>query len=209
MIIGLTGSMAAGKSTVSALLAEMGFYILDADRLAHEVLHSPAVTRRIAEEFGEDVLGEDGRVVHARLAEKAFSSPESTEKLNSLIHPAVIEAMLARAEEFLLEYPELPVVFDVPLLFEAGMDKYCDRVLVVAADDERRYLRIMLRDGLTREQAARRIARQMPQEDKLERADAAVWNDGTIDELRFELRKALDSLGIPVPRPHVCNLGQY
>ncbi len=196
MILGLTGSMASGKSTVSAMLKEYGLYVLDADEEAHAVLELPAAASELAALFGEDILDEGGAVVRARLAEKAFASAEETAKLNAVIHPAVIRAMLEKAEEFLLEYPEIPVVFDVPLLFESGMDRLCDRVVTVAADDEVRYLRIMLRDGLTREQASRRIARQTPQEEKIARSDAVVFNNGTLTELRAEVGRVLLWLGL-------------
>lgn len=196
MIIGLTGSMASGKSTVSAMLREYGFYVVDADEEAHAVLELPAVRRELAELFGEDILDENGAVVRARLAEKAFASAEETAKLNAVTHPAVIETMLEKAEEFLLEYPEIPVVFDVPLLFESGMDKLCDRVVTVAADDEVRYLRIMLRDGLTRTEASRRVARQTPQEEKIARSDEVIFNNGTLTELRREVTRALTWLGL-------------
>ena len=196
MILGLTGSMASGKSTVSAMLKEYGLYVLDADEEAHAVLELPAAASELAALFGEDILDEGGAVVRARLAEKAFASAEETSKLNAVIHPAVIRAMLEKAEEFLLEYPEIPVVFDVPLLFESGMDRLCDRIVTVAADDEVRYLRIMLRDGLTREQASRRIARQTPQEEKIARSDAVVFNNGTLTELRAEVGRALVRLGL-------------
>ncbi|MBQ3939262.1 MAG: dephospho-CoA kinase [Clostridia bacterium] len=196
MILGLTGSMASGKSTVSAMLKEYGLYVLDADEEAHAVLELPAAASELAALFGEDILDEGGAVVRARLAEKAFASAEETAKLNAVIHPAVIRAMLEKAEEFLLEYPEIPVVFDVPLLFESGMDRLCDRVVTVAADDEVRYLRIMLRDGLTREQASRRIARQTPQEEKIARSDAVVFNNGTLTELRAEVGRVLSGLGL-------------
>ena len=199
MIIGLTGSMAAGKSTVSALLRARGFFIIDADKVAHTVLKEPAVIAALADAFGSDILTAEGGVDRAKLAEKAFAAAENTEKLNSIVHPAVIERMLDSAEEFLLEYPEIPVVFDVPLLFESGMDKYCDRVLAVAADDELRYRRIMERDGLSREQAALRIARQMPQEEKLARADAAIFNNGDLPELSGALTEALHRIGVYWP----------
>ena len=199
MMIGLTGSMAAGKSTVSALLKKLGFYIIDADEAAHRVLEAPAVIEKLTAVFGEDILGENGRIDRARLAEAAFSSAESTAELNAAVHPAVIENMLSEAEEFMLEYPEIPVVLDVPLLFESGMDRLCDRVLTVAADDETRYLRIMLRDGLTREQAARRVEKQMPQEEKMLRSDAVVFNNGGLTELRYAVLAALGELGIEPP----------
>ena len=194
MIIGLTGSMASGKSTVSAMLAARGFPVADADLIAHEVIERPEVKRAVTARFGPDVLTESGAVDRRKLAEKAFASAEETEALNSIVHPAVIENMLAFARESLSERPELPVVWDVPLLFESGMDKLCDRVLVVAADDETRYLRIMLRDGLTREQAKRRIEKQTPQEEKIARADAVIMNDGTLTELEARLGEALAAL---------------
>lgn len=196
MILGLTGSMASGKSTVSAMLKEYGLYVLDADEEAHAVLELPAVRRELAELFGEDILDENGAVVRARLAEKAFASAEETAELNAVTHPAVIQTMLEKAEEFALEYPEIPVVFDVPLLFESGMDKLCDRVVTVAADDEVRYLRIMLRDGLTRTEASRRVARQMPQEEKIARSDEVIFNNGTLTELRREVTRVLTWLGL-------------
>ncbi len=195
MIIGLTGSMAAGKSTVSAMLKELGFYIIDADKTAHAAIETPEVRQRIIEVFGDDILSPDGRIDRRLLAEKAFASAEKTAELNAIIHPAVIETMLEDADWFSLEYPEIPVVFDVPLLFESGMDKFCDRILTVAADDEIRYLRIMLRDGLTREAAARRVEKQMPQEEKIARSDAAVWNNKGLAELRANLLSALAAIG--------------
>ncbi len=194
MIIGLTGSMAAGKSTVSDMLKKLGFFIIDADRTAHDVIEAPEIKKRLAAVFGEDILTADGRTDRRILAEKAFVSPEKTKELNAIVHPAVIETMLEEADGFSLEYPEIPIVFDVPLLFESGMDKYCDRIITVAADDETRYLRIMLRDGLTREAAMRRIEKQMPQQEKIARSDAVIWNDLGLAELRANLLAALDAI---------------
>ncbi len=195
MIIGLTGSMAAGKSTVSDMLKKLGFFIIDADKTAHDAIEMPEVKQRLAAVFGKDILAADGRTDRRILAEKAFVSPEKTEELNAIVHPAVIEAMLEEADEFSLEYPEIPIVFDVPLLFESGMDKYCDRIITVAADDETRYLRIMLRDGLTREAAMRRVEKQMPQQEKIARSDAVIRNDGGLVELRANLLAALETIG--------------
>lgn len=206
MIIGLTGSMAAGKSTVSALLRKFGLEIVDADEIAHDVLHSPEATLRLAELFGKDILDENGRIIHSALAGKAFASKEETEKLNAVIHPEVIRRMLRLADELSTD-PDTPVVFDVPLLFESGMDKFCDSIIVVAAGDETRYLRIMLRDGLNREQAAQRVEKQMPQEEKIRRADAVIYNDGTLAELVGRTREALLSIGVDpdgLPRPEHC-----
>jgi dephospho-CoA kinase len=200
MILGLTGSMASGKSTVSKMLAARGFTVLDADRIAHEALEDPNVKRALTERFGGDILT-CGVIDRARLAEKAFASDGETAALNAIVHPFVIKKTVRKAYQALFCDPDAAVVLDVPLLFESGMDGLCDAVLVVAADNETRYLRIMLRDGLSREQAKRRIEKQMPQEEKMERADAVIMNDGTLEELEERLEKALSALGLDRPVP--------
>ncbi len=197
MRIGLTGSMAAGKSTVSAMLRELGFFIVDADKTAHDALELPEVRNELREAFGESIFAEGGMVDRSALAAAAFSAKESTEALNAIVHPRVFESMLAKAQCALSQGRE-HVVFDVPLLFESGFERYCDRVICVVADDETRFGRIMRRDGLTREQAAARFARQMPQREKAARADAVIENSGSMDRLEAQVLTALQSIGIDV-----------
>ncbi|MBR5948474.1 MAG: dephospho-CoA kinase [Clostridia bacterium] len=195
MRIGLTGSMAAGKSTVSAILAELGFYIVDADKTAHAALGFPGVISDIKMVFGESVLDENGAVNRRALAGLAFLSKENTDALNAIVHPRVFEAMLNEAGEAEAR-GKAHIVFDVPLLFETGFERHCDRVLCVVADDETRYLRIMLRDGLSREEAAARLARQMDQDEKAARSNAVIINNGTGAELEKALLEALGHIGI-------------
>lgn len=195
MRIGLTGSMAAGKSTVSAILRELGFYIIDADKTAHGALAFPEVIAELSSAFGSDILEERGGVDRKALAKIAFASDENTAALNSIVHPRVFEAMLNEAEE-VEQNDRKHIVFDVPLLFETGFERYCDRVLCVIADDETRYLRIMLRDGLTRAEAAARLAKQMPQQEKAARSDAVIENTGSIAELEKAVISALEHIGI-------------
>lgn len=195
MRIGLTGSMAAGKSTVSAILRKLGFYIIDADKTAHGALAFPEVIAELSSAFGSDILEERGGVDRKALAKIAFASDENTAALNSIVHPRVFEAMLNEAEE-VEQNDRKHIVFDVPLLFETGFERYCDRVLCVIADDETRYLRIMLRDGLTRAEAAARLDKQMPQQEKAARSDAVIANTSSIAELEKAVISALEHIGI-------------
>ncbi len=197
MIIGLTGSMASGKSTVARILTSRGFPVVDADLAAHGIINVPDVRQKLAAHFGSDILDRFGMIARASLAKKAFASAEETAFLNSVTHPAVIELMLRTAAAVAPEVPGRPVVLDVPLLFEAKMELYCDKTLCVAADDEVRFRRIMLRDGITREEAAARISKQLPQSEKCRLADAVIENSGSLSGLFESLDRALASLGIP------------
>lgn len=198
MRIGLTGSMAAGKSSVSAILRRSGFYIVDADKTAHAALGFPEVIAELSDTFGADILDKNGHIDRKALAKAAFASKESTDTLNSIVHPHVFKAMLDEAAEAEANGRE-HIVFDVPLLFETGFERFLEKVLCVTADEETRYTRIMLRDGLSREEAASRIARQMPQEEKAARSDAVIENNGTPCELMFALASALGSIGVSLP----------
>lgn len=197
MRIGLTGSMAAGKSTVSTILFDLGFYIIDADKTAHKALTFPKVIAELEAAFGNGILDENGAANRKALANIAFSSPQNTDTLNSIIHPRVFEAMLKEAQEAEAA-GRAHIVFDVPLLFETGFERHCDKVLCVIADDETRYERIMLRDGLSRTEAAARLARQMPQEEKAALSDAVIINDGSIPELEAAVITALRQIDVPL-----------
>ena len=197
MIVGLTGSMASGKTTVAKLLTARGFRCVDADEAAHWIIRVPEVRDKLAAAFGSDILDVSGSIDRTALAKKAFASKEATALLNSVTHPAIIALMLSVAKRLITEAPERPVLMDVPLLFESGMDQYCDRTVTVAADDEVRYLRIMLRDGITREEAAKRISKQMPQSEKCALADAVIDNNGGLAQLASNVDKALRALGLP------------
>lgn len=207
MRIGLTGSMAAGKSTVSEQLASLGLFIIDADRIAHEVLDLPEVKLRLMQTFGEKILSPNLQIDRRALARAAFSSGEATEKLNGIVHPQTFALMLDRAKRAEDEGCE-HVVFDVPLLFESGFNKYCDKVISVIADDELRYSRIMLRDGLTREEAALRIEKQMPQAQKAALSDAVIVNNESMEALSAEIAEALCAIGVKLP-PVQVELDNY
>ena len=184
MLIGLTGSMGSGKSTVAARLKALGAHILDADAFARELTERGSHgLRAIAEAFGAEVLQEDGSLNRKRLAALVFSDGEKLKTLNALLHPLILSAMHARADEIVKLDAHAAVVFDMPLLIETGEHARVDRVWVVAADEETRVNRIMARDGCTGFEALRRIKAQMPQEEKLRFADAVIDNSDGIETL--------------------------
>ena len=194
MIIGLTGSMASGKSTVSEFLKKRGLHIIDADKAAHKILFEDETKKSLAECFGNDIIGSDGEIDRKNLAEKAFSSEEATEKLNSITHPAIISLIREDIKENEKKYPA--VVIDAPLLIEAGLHKICDAVWLVCANIETRYARIMKRDNLTRAQARARVAKQIPQWKKKRFADALIDNDGTVAALESRIDTLLAQYGL-------------
>jgi dephospho-CoA kinase len=178
--IGLTGGIGSGKSTVSALLAARGAVIVDADRIAREVVEpgTPGLAR-IVEAFGEPVLAADGSLDRAALAAVVFADPEARRQLDGIVHPLV----RARAAELAAAAPPGAVVVnDVPLLVETGQASSYDLVLVVEADPATRVSRLVQR-GLTAEDARSRMAVQASDEQRRAVADVVLDNSGTVEQL--------------------------
>ena len=181
-MIGLTGGIASGKSTVSARLKELGAEVFDADLISREVIASPEVLEKIRAAFGDGVFGGGGNISRKALADAVFASDENAKTLDDIMHPAIAAELRRRA--LAAEENGCPLVFvDAALLIESGFYKLCDEVWLVTASYETRVKRIMERDGLTREEAAARIARQMPEEEKRRYANTVIVNDGEISEL--------------------------
>lgn len=187
-MIGLTGGIASGKSTVTARLRELGAFVADADAVSREAIGFPEARERLALEFGEDVFLEDGSLDRGLLAVRAFSTEENTALLNSILHPVIIKRLLSMAEEASSRYPL--VFVDAALLIEAGFDRFCEGVWLITANTETRIRRIMERDGLSREQAEVRIARQMTDDEKRAYASVVIENDGSLGELIEKVDKA-------------------
>jgi len=183
LLIGLTGGVATGKSTVVRRLKELGAAVIDADQLAREVVEpgEPAL-EEIRQRFGPEVIGEDGQLDRARLARIVFEDEEARKALEAIVHPRIRSRMRAKIEEFKAQ-GEPVVVCDIPLLFETGVAlDWVDRTVVVYAPKEVQLQRLMARNGLTLEEAERRIAAQMPTEEKARRADAVIDNSRGLDE---------------------------
>ncbi len=181
-LIGLTGGIGSGKTTVATRLKDLGARIVDADKIAREIVEpgEPALAE-LAEAF-DGVLNADGTLNRAELARQAFATPEATEKLNSITHPRIRERTLERFAQARTD--GVPVlVYDMPLLIENGEYKKMDHVLVVDAADEIRIDRLVNSRGLDEEDARRRIAAQISREERLAAADSVVDNSGTRDQL--------------------------
>jgi len=181
-LIGLTGGIGSGKSTVASRLKTLGARIVDADKIAREIVEpSEPALAELAEAF-DGVLNADGTLNRAELARQAFAAPEATEKLNSITHPRIRERTLERFAQARTE--DVPVlVYDMPLLIENGEYKKMDHVLVVDAEDEIRIDRLVNSRGLDEDDARRRIAAQISREERLAAADSVVDNSGTRDQL--------------------------
>ncbi|MBQ2661455.1 MAG: dephospho-CoA kinase [Clostridia bacterium] len=191
MYIGLTGLMASGKSTVSSYLAQKGAYIIDADKISRlSTQKGGECYAQIIEAFGEDILLPDGEIDRKALSKLVFSNKERLEKLNSIVHPFVLNKMYELADEYKANEKDAIIVFDVPLLVETDMHKRMDEVWVVTADYEKIIERAMKRSKLTREQAEARLKNQASDKEKLAVADEVIDNSGSLETLY----ERLDSL---------------
>jgi dephospho-CoA kinase len=179
----LTGGIGAGKSTVSALLAEHGAVIVDADRAARQVVQAgtPGFAA-VLETFGPSIVGPDGQLDRPALAQVVFSDDEARSKLNDIIHPLVRDRL---DEQIAAAAPGAIIINDTPLLVELGGTKQ-GFVIVVHASLDKRLQRLELR-GLPRDQALARIAKQATDEERLAWADEVVDNDGGLDDLRGQV----------------------
>lgn len=182
-IIGLTGGIASGKSTVSRALRELGAIIIDADEVAHAIMEpgKPA-WEDIAEHFGFDLLNQDHTINREKLGEIVFNNPQRLQELNRITHPRVMEQFKHMLQSIKTQQPDAVVFMEVPLLYETHMERICDEVWVVWVDEETQVQRLMQRDGLSREDALKRIDAQMPLDEKARRADFVIDNRFSIEE---------------------------
>lgn len=197
LLVGVTGGIGSGKSTVCAMLAGMGCELFEADQIAKELqLEDPEVIRGIEELFGREVYSRDGtgqfQIDRKAIASVVFADPEKLIALNRLIHPKVREAFVREVKRCAREGKRI-LCKEAAILFEAGADRDLDRIIVVAANDGLRLDRAVKR-GLDREEARKRMAAQWPQEKLIERAHYVIFNDGTLEELRLQVEQIYRSL---------------
>lgn len=184
-VIGLTGPTGSGKSTLSAVAEACGFRVLNCDLIARRAVEPgmPGLAA-VTAAFGQDILEKDGRLNRKALAAKAFSSPEQTERLNRTLLPHIVRMVKAEAvgQDTLL---------DAPTLFESGIDRMCQTTIALLAKEEIRLHRIMLRDGLSEEEALLRVRAGKPDAYYIERADHILFNNGDLAVLQKQFRQII------------------
>ncbi len=195
LILGLTGKTGAGKSMVCSKLREEGFYIIDADKVAREILQTGSpVIKNLSETFGEDIIKFDGEIDRKLLAQRAFSSREETEKLNAITHPAIREKILDEIETAKIEEYTVCII-DAAALLECEIKNDCNFIAVVFAPNDIRLKRIIERDNLSVTEAKRRMDAQLPDEFYLKSADIIIINDN-IEDFDSEFQKLLKFIEI-------------
>lgn len=193
IVLGLTGSTGAGKSTVSRKFAEKGFGIIDADEISRNLTKNGSpLLKVLANNFGSDIIKSDGSLDRSLLAKRAFSDRESNERLNSIVHPAVMSEIKKDVADF--QSRGIAPLIDAPLLFEAGGDKLCNKIISVIAPVEIRCERIMKRDSISREAAMLRINAQPGDSFYTDRSDFVIVNSGTKEELIKKTEEIIDIL---------------
>ncbi|GKV66874.1 MULTISPECIES: dephospho-CoA kinase [unclassified Sporosarcina] len=193
MIIGLTGSIASGKSTVANMLREKGYPIVDADVIARKVVEPGSrLLDEIQSVFGKEVIREDGSLNREKLGNVVFVDENKRRRLNELMHPAIRGEMVRQKEQY-IEQGFSTVIMDIPLLFESKLHSYVEKILVVSVRKELQKQRLMARNKLSDEEADARIASQLDLETKEQGADAVIHNNGTIEETEQQLNRILAS----------------
>jgi dephospho-CoA kinase len=201
--VGLTGGIASGKSVVGEMFVELGAHLVQADRIAHQLmLPGQAVYNEVVRHFGGGILNPDLSVNRAKLAEAAFGSatPAASriEELNRIVHPAVIRSQEGWMEEMGRQDPHAIAIVEAALILEAGAAKRFDRLIVVTCSDEQRIVRFAARQKLTldaaRQEVERRMAAQLPETEKIKAADYVIDNSGSLDQTREQVRQVWEKL---------------
>lgn len=202
LTVGLTGSIAVGKSYVLGVLRELGCQTFDADKIAHElILPGRAGYQPVIEAFGNAVLGQRGKIDRAKLGAIVFTDPAARQKLNSILHPLVINEQDRILSETCKYHPDCIAVVDAALIIESGSYKRFDKLIVVYCDEEVQLERLMNRSALTRGQALARISSQMPSSEKRKYADYEIDTTAgfeatrkQVEALYHELEQLRDSM---------------
>jgi dephospho-CoA kinase len=191
LLIGLTGNISTGKSTVAGMLAELGAEVIDADKAAHGVMRAGAPAHaRIVATFGPGILATGGEIDRKRLGAIVFADLSALAQLEAIVHPATLEAINRRVAVASAKV----VVIEAIKLIEAGMADTCDSVWVTACQPEQRVQRMMAGRGMSRAEAERRVQAQPPQEEKIARADVIIDTSGTLLWTRTQVRAAWEQL---------------
>ena len=195
-IIGLTGGIGSGKSTVSQFLAKLGAVVIDTDKVGHEVFKPGTESwQRVVAAFGRSIVTTDGNIDRKKLGEIVFDSPVELLKLEQIIHPAISETVMARIEEYRQQGVKV-VVLEVPLLVEAGWASLVDEVWVTTAPEPVILGRLEERTGMTEQESLARMRSLLTSEERLKHADTIIDTDCTLDELRKKVKELWHRLQI-------------
>ncbi|MDD6919678.1 MAG: dephospho-CoA kinase [Eubacteriales bacterium] len=182
-IIGLTGGIGSGKSTVSKYISDKGFKIIDADKISKEIMdNNLTVKENVIKKFGEDILSSDGAIDRKKIADIVFNYVEKLDELNNIIHPEIISNIDIKIDEFKRSGEE-KIFLDVPLLFETGLDEKCDEIWVVVANEEKRIERVAKRDNVSAEEVKARMENQLSDQEKIQKGSLVLSNNLEIEDL--------------------------
>jgi len=188
-VIGLTGGIGSGKSTVSQFLAELGAVIIDADRVGHEAFKPDTeLWREVVVAFGRQVLTPSGEIDRKKLGEIVFGNAELLRRLNQIMHPRMYDMVKAQLEEYRRRGVEV-VVLEAPLLLEVGWDSLVDEVWVTVASEATVLKRLQERVGLSKEESLARIRSQLSSEERIRRADVVINTDCSLDEVKTSVKE--------------------
>lgn len=188
-VIGLTGGIGSGKSTVSRFLAELGATIMDADRIGHEVFKpNTEVWHEVVAAFGQQIIAANGTIDRQKLGTIVFSNPEARARLNQIMHPRIFEEAKAQLEKYRKQGVRV-VVLEAPLLVEAGWTSLVNEVWVTTAPENTVLKRLRERTGLSEAESRARIRSQLPSEEKMKQADVVIDTDGNLNELKAKVRE--------------------
>ncbi len=193
-VIGLTGGIGSGKSTVSRYLAELGAQVIDADTVAHEVFEPGTEGwRALVNTFGEGILSPEGEIDRKKLGAIVFNDPEALSRLNGIVHPQAYQLVKSRLEEYRKQGVAV-VVLEVILLVEAGWAHLADETWVTVASEDSVVKRLKQQRGLTEEEILARIRSQTPSEERVKHADVAIDNDGDPEETKKKVKELWDKI---------------
>lgn len=191
MVLGLTGGIGTGKSTVGKILQKKGYPIVDTDIIAREVVQSTEILEKLQKEFGKEIV-ENGKLNRNKLGQIVFKDKNKLNMLNSIMHPAILKKMWKEVE--ILKKNNKHIFVDVPLLFEINIEKSFDKVVLIYANRNIQVNRIMLRDGKTKDEALNVINSQMDIEIKKEKSDYIIINENSLEELENNINSILEEI---------------
>ncbi|MFH1382770.1 MAG: dephospho-CoA kinase [Chloroflexota bacterium] len=193
-VIGLTGGIGSGKSTVSRFLTELGAAVLDADKIGHEAFRpDTAIWREVVATFGKQILNDAGEIDRPRLGKMVFDNPEALARLNQIMHPRMYEIVKARIEEYRRQGADV-IVLEAALLIEAGWTPLVDEVWVAVVSRDTVLKRLKKDRGLTEEQTLARINSQLSNEERTKHADVVINNDGDLADVKKQVKQLWEKL---------------